>query len=149
MIQARRQLEGFSLLEILVVLAMMGLVYALVAPRISGGGVTELRAATRQVAAGLRKARVNAIATRKEAILTVDVEQRRFSIDGDPRQHRLPNDAEIGVYTSQAEVVEAKQAAIRFYPDGSSTGGAITLARGEARLRVDVDWLTGTVTIQD
>jgi general secretion pathway protein H len=140
---------GFSLLEVLVVLAIMGLIYALVAPRIGGGGATELRAATRQVAAGLRKARVNAIAKRKEAILTVDVEQRQFSVDGDPRRHGLPKDAEISVYTAQAEAVEGKQAAIRFYPDGSSTGGAVALARGELRLRVDVDWLTGAVTIQD
>jgi general secretion pathway protein H len=125
----------------------MGLVYALVMPNLTATGTTELRAASQQLAAGLRKARVQAIASRKEATLTLDVEKHRFSVLGDSREHSLPKAAELSVYTAQSEAVEDKQAAIRFYPDGSSTGGAVTLSRGETKLRVDVDWLTGSVTI--
>jgi len=145
---SRRQ-RGFTLLEILVVLALMGMMYALVPPMFSTGGTTELRAAARQLAAGLRKARGHAIASRQEAILTVDVEGHRFRVAGDSRDYPLPKTAKLSVYTAQSEVVEGREAAIRFYPDGSSTGGAITVASGETKFRVDVDWLTGNVTILD
>jgi len=146
---SRRRQHGFTLLEILVVLALMAMMYALVPPMFSSGGSTELRAAARQLAAGLRKARGHAISSRQEATLTVDVEQHHFKVAGDPRRYSLPKSAELSVYTAQSEAVEDKVAAIRFYPDGSSTGGAITVADGTAKFRVDVDWLTGNVTILD
>lgn len=146
--RCRRQ-RGFTLLEILVVLALMGLMYALVPPMFAGGGTTELKAAARQLAAGLRKARGEAISTRDEATLTVDVERHRFSVTGDPREYRLPEQAKISVFTAQSEAVADKTAAIRFFPDGSSTGGAVTLAKDDTRYRIDVNWLTGHVAILD
>ncbi len=146
--QWRRQ-RGFTLLEILVVIALMGMMYALVPPMFSSSGTTELRAAARQLAAGLRKTRGHAIATRKEATLTVDVEQHRFKLDGDTRDYPLPKKAELTVFTAQSETVADNLAAIRFYPDGSSTGGAISVADGSTKFRVDVDWLTGDVVILD
>lgn len=144
-----RRRRGFTLLEILVVLALMSLMYALVPPLFSAGGTTELRAAARQLAAGLRKARGHAIASREEATLTVDVEKRRFKVAGDVREYALPASADLKVFTAQSEVVREDVATIRFYPDGSSTGGAVTVARGETKFRVDVDWLTGNVAILD
>lgn len=144
-----RPARGFTLLEILVVLALMGMMYTLVPPLFSSGGTTELRAAARQLAAGLRKARGQAIASRQEATLTVDIEKRRFVVTGDAREYPLPAEAELSVFTAQSEAVRDKTAAIRFYPDGSSTGGAITVANGGTRFRIDVDWLTGNVAILD
>jgi general secretion pathway protein H len=38
---------------------------------------------------------------------------------------------------------------IRFFPDGSSTGGEITLAGGNAHRYVQVDWLTGRVAVYE
>lgn len=142
--------RGFTLLEILVVMALMGLMYALVPPLIStSGSTTELRAAARQLAAGLRKARGHAVVSHRDATLTVDVERHRFQVTGDAREYALPGTAALSVYTAKSEAVEEKVAAIRFFPDGSSTGGAIGIANGGAKFRVDVDWLTGNVTILD
>jgi general secretion pathway protein H len=36
---------------------------------------------------------------------------------------------------------------VRFFPDGGSNGGRITLAAGDRKYDVDVDWLTGRVAI--
>lgn len=142
--------QGFTLLEILVVMALMGLMYALVPPIIStSGSTTELRAEARQLAAGLRKARSYAMASHQESTLTVDVEQHRFQVTGDVKEYALPKSSVLSVYTAQSEAVEDKIAAIRFFPDGSSTGGAIGVANGGTKFRVDVDWLTGNVTILD
>ena len=61
----------------------------------------------------------------------------------------LPKELDLKVYTAQTEVSSESKAAIRFYPDGSSTGGRITVASGERKYVVDVDWLTGRVSIGD
>ncbi|MBW8458691.1 MAG: GspH/FimT family pseudopilin [Thiobacillus sp.] len=141
---------GFTLLELLVVLALLAMTYALIPPMFAVGGSTaELKAGARQVAAGLRKARSQAIVSRGEATLTLDVEAHSFLLSGDSKPRKLPQQAEIGVYTAQGEVTDASTAAIRFYPDGSSTGGRVSLAMGERKFLVDVDWLTGQVEILD
>jgi general secretion pathway protein H len=38
---------------------------------------------------------------------------------------------------------------IRFFPDGSSTGGRITLRAGQRQWHVNVSWLTGEVRVVD
>ncbi|MFC6669230.1 GspH/FimT family pseudopilin [Marinobacterium aestuariivivens] len=38
---------------------------------------------------------------------------------------------------------------IRFYPDGSSSGGTVVLTGSGGRYEIGVDWLTGRVRIDD
>lgn len=141
---------GFTLLELMVVLALMVLVYAIVLPNISSAlPGTELKSAARELAAGLRKARSQAIMHKEEATLTLDVEQHHFGISGDDRSYSLPPRLELSLYTAQSELSQDKVGAIRFYPDGSSTGGRISVSFGDRKYQVDVDWLTGQVTILD
>jgi len=140
--------RGFTLLELLVVLFIMGLGYALAAPMIGAGAATlELNSATRQLAAGLRKARNTAITRQQEAVMTVDVGNRVFAITNDTHIYPLPKHVEISLITAQTELLQAQLGNIRFFPDGSSTGGRLTLSVGESRHAIDVDWLTGKVII--
>jgi general secretion pathway protein H len=141
---------GFTLLEMLVVLLLLAIAYALTPPMFSSGlSTTELKSAARQLAAGLRKTRSHAIVTRREATLSVDVDAHRFQLTGDKKSYPLPARAEVTVFTAKSETNAEQSAAIRFFPDGSSTGGRITLAAGERKFLVDVDWLTGLVEIRD
>lgn len=147
----RRDAErGFTLLELLVVLVIAAASYALVV-RFTSGGVSgaELKSAARAVAAGLRDARGTAIATQESAALTLDLEHRSMEVSGGKRPHALPQRLDLKLYTAQSEIVDEKRGAIRFFPDGSSTGGRVTLASGDRTLRVDVDWLTGRVIIKE
>lgn len=140
--------RGFTLLEILLVLFLTGLAYGLAVPMISSGAVTlELKGATRQLAAGLRKARGVAIAQRDEATLTVDVEQRQFMLSGDSKTYPVSKKVELELFTAQSEQIGEKIGNIRFFPDGTSTGGRITLTAQGSSFTVDVDWLTGKVVI--
>ncbi len=141
--------RGFTLIEVLVVLVLMAMAYTLVPPAMFGGGGVEMHAAARQLAAGMRKARDHSIHTQRDAVLLIDVEGRQFTVSSDDKKYPLPEQGQITVYTAQAEVVDGKQAAIRFFPDGSSTGGAVTLSNKGAIFRVQVDWLTGSVAIRD
>ncbi len=56
---------------------------------------------------------------------------------------------DMKLFTAQSDIADEKTGAIRFYPDGGSNGGRVTLAAGERKFEVDVDWLTGRVAILD
>ena len=142
--------RGVTLLELLVVLALMALMAAIVVPMLGPGVSTaDLRAAARQLASGMRLARSEAMASRHDAFVTIDLEGRRFRVGSSPREHALPKDVEIKLFTAQMDLVDDKVGAIRFYADGGSNGGRVTLAAGERKFEVDVDWLTGRVAILD
>jgi len=142
--------SGVTLIELLIVLSIMGLIAAMVVPLISGNvSGSELKSAAREVAAGLRFARSDAVATRQETRLVLDLEQRTFQVDRDARLHTLPKKVELKLFTAQRDLVDEKVGAIRFYPDGGSNGGRVTIAAGERKYEVDVDWLTGRVAIAD
>ena len=146
----RAAAAGVSLLELIVVLMIIALVTAVVIPML-GSGVSniELRSAARQLAAGLRLARSEALSQRRETFLVLDVAGARFKVDRDPAEHALPRGVELKLFTAQKDLVDDKVGSIRFYPDGGSNGGRITIASGERKYEVDVDWLTGRVAILD
>ncbi len=142
--------SGVTLLELLIVLVIMAAVSGLVVPMFgSGVSTTELKSAARQLASGLRLARSEAITQRRETFLVIDVAGRRFRVDRNPREHPLPRDVELKLFTAQKDLIDDKVGSIRFFPDGGSNGGRITVASGERKFEVDVDWLTGRVAILD
>ena len=62
--------------------------------------------------------------------------------------HALPLEhVEMKLFTAQSDLINdnhrARSASI---PDGGSNGGRVTLAAGERKYEVDVDWLTGRVS---
>ena len=141
---------GVTLLELLIVIALMGIVAALVVPMFGGPvSTSELRATARQLAAGLRLARSEAVSERRETFLVVDVAGKRFKVDREAREHALPSKVDLKLFTAQNDLVSENVGAIRFYPDGGSNGGRLTVAAGARKINVDVDWLTGRVAILD
>ena len=147
---SRAQSRGVTLLELLIVLSIMAIVAAMVVPMFGGGVSTgELKGAARQVAAGLRLARSEALATRQETRVVLDLERRTFQVERDAHEHALPQRIELKLFTAESDLVSDKVGAIRFFPDGGSNGGRVSLAVGERKYDVDVDWLTGRVAILD
>ena len=110
-----RASSGVTLLELMIVLVLMALIAAVTIP-IFGSGVstTELRSAARELAAGLRLARGQAIAQRTEATLELDVGARNFRVPPDPRVHALPTGIELKLFTAQRDLVSDNVGAIRF-----------------------------------
>ena len=140
--------RGFTIIELLVVMVIMALAYTLASPMISSGvSGAELKASARQIAAGLRKARSDAISRRQESVLTLDLASRQFQLTGDARVYRLPPSVAVKVFTAQSELVGGTAGSIRFFPDGGSTGGRITLSANARNYDVDINWLTGQVVI--
>ena len=146
---ARQRMAGFTLLELMAVLVIAGLIYAvLLASPFGRASAGDLKSAARTLASGLRQAQTVAITTRRDALLTVDVESREFRV-ADLEPHHVSDRVDLKLYTAQQEVSSERVGAIRFYPDGSSTGGRITVSSGERKYLVDVDWITGRVSINE
>ena len=145
-----RRTEGFTLLEVIVVLVLGAIIYAvLLSAPFGKASAADLKAAARLLASGLRTAQSTAMVTRRDAVLTIDLEAREYVTTGEQQPRKLPEGLDLTLYTAQTEVTSEKRGSIRFYPDGSSTGGRITVASGERKYLVDVDWLTGRVSIGD
>jgi general secretion pathway protein H len=141
---------GFTLVELLVVLAIGGILLAVTPPLINAAmpGV-ELKAAARRTAGSLRLAREIAIAEGRDAAWVLDVEQHRYGIENDHRSGSLPAGLDIELVAAEEEMQSEAVGAIRFYPDGSSSGGRVILKLGDGGLQVGVNWLTGRILIAD
>ena len=140
---------GFTLIEVVVVLAILGLALALVlgygAPSRRG---LDLRGSAAALASGLRLARSEAILSNRAVIFDLDLAGHRFRSGSGPVR-QLPPSLAIDLLSISGERRSANAGDIRFNPDGSSTGGRITLAEGSRKIMVGVDWLTGRVSIAD
>ncbi len=136
----------------MVVMVIAGAAMALVMPQFGAAlpGM-ELKGAARDVASGLRYARGRAIAEQRETAVVIDLEQRRYHLEGvdDDRLHDLGKNTSLELVTGRSEVRGEHQGSIAFFPDGSSTGGRLTLESGGRSYVVDVRWLTGRVSIRD
>lgn len=141
--------RGFTLLELIVVLGLVALGLAYITPNF--GRALEgarFKAAVREVASGLRQARGIALSQGRESVFALDVAAHTYQIDGGDPQ-RLPQAIELGLHTAQSELRSPTQGYIRFFPDGSATGGRIVLRLGGLAKRIDVNWLTGRVTVRE
>lgn len=140
---------GFTLLELIVVLAIVAAVAAFALPSFSPGAGVQLKTATRALMVGLRQTRSEAIATNVSKALVLDLEERHFKVGDSSRVRHLPSDVGVSLFTASRERVDERTGGIRFFPDGSSTGGRVTLTSGNRELFVDVDWLTGRIRLLD
>ncbi len=140
--------RGFTLLELLVVIAIAALLFGLAAPRLTLAlpGV-ELRGDALQLASGLRAARGEAIYRNREVSVLLDADSRQVVVPALSRRTTLSEGIEARYAAPRQEGDGAARAVIRFFPDGSSTGGAIALRAGERLYRIDIHWLTGRVRI--
>lgn len=144
-----RKHRGFSLLELLVVLIIVALMATVVGVSISRSiSGAEVRSASRDLTAALRYTRGQAILTRSEKTLSVDVEKREYQAPDKPVV-TIPEDMTIRLLTAQTERTGESAGTIRFFPDGSSTGGKVTLAAGEREWVVNVGWLTGEISREE
>lgn len=141
--------RGFTLVEILAVVALIALAVTLISVSVGSGlAGARVKAASRDLVAALRYTRGQAIVKREPMALRVDVEQRRFRAP-DRRWVELPGDMTMKLFTARSELEEEGVGRIRFFPDGSSTGGHIELLHDDAVWRVEVMWLTGDVKVRE
>ena len=140
--------RGFTLIELLLVMALAGLLIGLVPPLIAAAfpGV-QLKAAVRSTAAGLRLAREEAIRGGHDVAFLMDVDGHRYQVEGDQRIVSLPSGLDLKLEGARSEMRDDRVGGVRFYPDGSSTGGRVLISRKGNGYQVGVTWLTGRIAI--
>lgn len=143
----RRQ-QGFTLLELIVVLVLVAAVVAIGASAISRKLPGQrLRESARELAAQLRYTRAQAIASGESKLFTLDARTREWQA-GAQRHGQLAKDIDIVATGARNEQQREGMAAVRFFPEGAATGGRFRLSHGDAAWQVDVQWLTGEVSLQ-
>ncbi|MGZ9033158.1 MAG: GspH/FimT family pseudopilin [Rhodospirillales bacterium] len=139
--------QGFTLFEVLVVLAIIALVTAIMAPALFRGfGGTQARAAAYEIAAALRRAHSEAVAENADVAVVFDLARGAYAPEW-ARARVVPEGVRLELYAAEVEQLDATSGGIRFFPDGSATGGQVTVGDEVARYQVDVDWLTGRVSV--
>lgn len=141
--------RGFTLLEMIVVLMIVATMAALLGTSVAGRlESVKVATAARDLTAALRYTRSQAILHREEKFLEVDLEKRSYLAPGRGAVE-LPESVELKLLTAQSEVASDKVGRIRFFSDGGSTGGRVTLIAGERQWKVKVSWLTGEIELDD
>ncbi|BFI97385.1 MAG: prepilin-type N-terminal cleavage/methylation domain-containing protein [Rhodanobacter sp.] len=141
--------RGFTLLEMLVVILLIGIAAAAVSFSVTQGlASARINAASGEIAAALRATRAQAIVQGKQQVFDVDIRNGTWS---DPKRTgvRLPAGLKIAITSALEDRPNEHTGRIRFFPDGSSTGGHIVLTSGSRQWRINVSWLTGEVAVVD
>ncbi len=140
--------NGFSLIELMVVMAIMTLIVAIVPPFIPGVmDSMNMKSAARELASELKLAQTQAIHSQRETVLSVNIDKNTFHRNDKVTHLNIPAEGDISLIIADSERQSENSGSIRFYPDGSSTGGQVKLAYQQQLYLVDVHWLTGKVRI--
>lgn len=140
--------SGFTLLELLLVLTILGLAMAVVSPMLGAGSRSlGLERGGLELASALRQARREAVTTASERVLLVDLANGTYRTDSGSLQRDFPANSDVTVEAAGSEQLEESLMGIRFFPTGASTGGSILVKQADRSLSVTVDWLTGRVAI--
>jgi general secretion pathway protein H len=140
--------QGFALIEILCVLAIIGLLAAIILPAIPRATSRAKLESYAVETAALLKADRNAALRRQIQVTTqIDAAARSIRSGVTGRIIRLPNDISMDAMLASRCADRNAGRSIDFFPSGMSCGGTIALTRPGMGYEVRVNWLTGGVDI--
>ena len=134
---------GYSVLEMLVVLAIIGAAVAIAQPSFHGvPEQVQLRTAAQGVLSALKSTRAAAIARNRDMALVFDLDRREYFSAAIPTT-ALPATIRLELKVANLSAETSVRPTIWFFPDGSSTGGDLMLKAHERSSHICINWLTG------
>lgn len=142
----RDSAAGFTLLEMMVVLAILALALAVVPVHLMNAtGGQALKSDVRMLIGALNYARTRAISSNTPVALVLDRENMRLTINGSQQIGSLSKTTTFGI-VDQGAFQARTPTIVQFYPEGGSSGGELLLSYERDGYRVSVNWLTGAVS---
>lgn len=135
--------SGYTLAELLIVLVILGLSAALIAPNLfrqSPGHI--LRQTETRLETAIRSAQTRARLTGEDSVVILDVETREVRFQPERDVITLPREIEFTATVAEAEL-DGDLAGIRFFSEGGSTGATILMELDGRARALRVDWVTG------
>jgi prepilin-type N-terminal cleavage/methylation domain-containing protein len=157
--------RGFSLIELVIVLVLISLSVALVAPSLSRFAKrVELKAAAQKISGILRYFRSESIQKGKVYQVQFDADRREVRVQALEEEGEGDKEDEVakvlkksyflpeGIQMKEVKIPSAEfpsdVPAIEFYPNGGSNGGSVILEAEEQKgYRIRVQFLTGIVEV--
>jgi general secretion pathway protein H len=145
--------DGFTLLELVMVVLIMGLALAVSYPALSRGSASiHLRSAGRNVLSTFRYAREKAITEQRGIQLVANSKTQNVILADEfgegNRSYTLPADVRIQRLSLAGQVITEGPLVIRFSPNGSSDSAEIVMQSSSgAALRIISDSITGGAKI--
>jgi len=135
---------GFTLLELIVVLAILAGLTALVAPSFSRTVESaRLRRAASDVRTTFARTRALAVASARERSAVFDLSRGEFGVDNEAVRI-LPDSVRLGAVLPGGDRLDRGSVRVRFFPDGGGEAAEISVTADDGgALRVTVDPLTG------
>jgi len=150
--------RGFTLIEIMVVVAIIGLVAAIGLPSIiTSMQKTGMRAALSNILDVCKTARANAIIHNQTESVIFYPGERKFAAENEAAAHSglvsaatLPDGVQFDMLDiNQQDFLKSDWAKVFFYPDGTSDEMTIVL-EGKSDLRkITLEFATGIATVSD
>lgn len=145
----QRKASGFTIVELLIVITILAIVAAVMAPMLSPSPTRELRATASEIATTLRETRRHAQAKQIRQRFLMDTETGQYGLEDSERRRWLPEGMAVEMTTAESLQTGDTSGGIDFFPDGSSTGGRLVLSIKDLALQVDIEWLTGRIRVAE
>jgi len=146
--QANTRDSGFSLLEVVCTLAILGMVAVLAVPRLPRDtSRVQLEAYAVKIAALLKADRYTAMRRRVSIATEVNAAARLVRSGATGQLVEVPSDVVVDSHLAARCKDHQRESSIRFLASGMSCGGVIVLRRSGFGYEVRVNWLTGGIEI--
>ena len=140
---------GFTLIEMMAVILLLAIALTAVTFSFSKSlHSARIAAASRDLVAALRYTRGQAIVKGQQEVLLLNLNDNSYVAPG-KASVKLPADMTMRLTTAEQEVTGGNIGGIRFFADGSSTGGHISVLQDRREWRINVAWLTGDIALDE
>jgi type II secretion system protein H len=150
----KKSTQGFTLMELMIVMAIIGIASAVIIPRIGHNEGKIYRVQLRTLTAAMNYNRRSAIIMNRpfELKLFPRVNDEELISNKSKKSLKkgdwISQGADIS-WKSGTKTMHNKLISIKYFPQGGATGGTISLQQGRYRAELTIDGITGKFVLEE